>query len=62
MSKFHPLKVAAVKRETRDAVALTFEIPTTLAPQFRFDAGQHVTLRAMIDMSGVMPLPAAKPT
>ena len=49
MSKFHPLKVAAVKRETRDAVALTFEIPTTLAPQFRFDAGQHVTLRATID-------------
>ena len=49
MSKFHPLKVAAVKRETRDAVALTFEIPTTLAPQFRFDAGQHVTLRTTID-------------
>ena len=49
MSKFHPLKVAAVKRETRDAIALTFEIPTTLAPQFRFDAGQHVTLRATID-------------
>jgi len=49
MSKFHPLKLAAVKRETRDAVALTFEIPPTLAPQFRFDAGQHVTLRATID-------------
>ena len=49
MSKFHPLRLAAVKRETRDAVALTFEIPATLAQQFRFDAGQHVTLRATID-------------
>jgi ring-1,2-phenylacetyl-CoA epoxidase subunit PaaE len=49
MSKFHPLRVAAVKRETRDAVALTFEIPPELAQQFHFDAGQHVTLRATID-------------
>ena len=27
MSKFHPLKVASVARETRDAVALTFDVP-----------------------------------
>ncbi len=49
MSKFHPLRLAAVEPETRDAVALTFEIPPALAQQFRFDAGQHVTLRATID-------------
>ena len=49
MSKFHPLRLATVKRETRDAVALTFEIPPALAPHFRFAAGQHVTLRATID-------------
>ena len=48
MSKFHPLKLAAVERETRDAVALTFEVPAELAPQFRFEAGQHLTLRAAI--------------
>jgi ring-1,2-phenylacetyl-CoA epoxidase subunit PaaE len=49
MSKFHPLKLAAVERETRDAVALTFAVPPELAPHFRFEAGQHLTLRAAID-------------
>jgi len=49
MSKFHPLKLAAVERETRDAIALTFDVPPALAPQFRFDAGQHLTVRAKID-------------
>ena len=49
MSKFHPLKVAAIARETRDAVALTFEVPTRLQETFRFIQGQHLTLRADID-------------
>ena len=49
MSKFHPLKLAVVERETREAVALTFAVPPELAPAFRFDAGQHVTVRATID-------------
>ena len=48
MSKFHPLTLAAVERETRDAVALTFAVPQELAPAFRFEAGQHVTVRATI--------------
>ena len=48
MSKFHPLKVATVERETRDAVALTFAVPPDLAAAFRFEAGQHVTIRARI--------------
>ena len=49
MSKFHSLTVAKVERETRDAIALTFDVPPALAPQFRFAAGQHVTVRATID-------------
>jgi ring-1,2-phenylacetyl-CoA epoxidase subunit PaaE len=49
MSKFHPLKVASVKRETRDAIALTFDVPTALRDAFRFVQGQHLTLRADID-------------
>ncbi len=48
MSKFHPLKVAAVARETRDALALTFEVPPALKETFRFVQGQHLTLRADI--------------
>jgi ring-1,2-phenylacetyl-CoA epoxidase subunit PaaE len=49
VSKFHPLQVAKVERETRDAVAVTFDVPGALAPQFRFEAGQHLTVRATID-------------
>ena len=48
MSKFHPLAVAKVERETRDAVALTFAVPSALAGAFRFEAGQHLTVRAAI--------------
>src|SRR6266568_2708958 len=49
MSKFHPLTIATVARETRDAVALTFAVPDELRDTFRFVQGQHVTLRAMVD-------------
>src|SRR5437870_13194563 len=49
MSKFHPLPVASVARETRDAVALTFAVPDALRDTFRFVQGQHLTLRAEID-------------
>jgi ring-1,2-phenylacetyl-CoA epoxidase subunit PaaE len=49
MSKFHPLTVATVTRETRDAIALTFEVPPELREAFRFVHGQHLTLRADID-------------
>jgi len=48
LSKFHPLKVAHVARETRDAVALTFEVPPALKEAFNFVQGQHLTLRADI--------------
>jgi ring-1,2-phenylacetyl-CoA epoxidase subunit PaaE len=48
MSKFHRLVVAKVERETRDAVAITFAVPAALAEDFRFAAGQHLTLRADI--------------
>ena len=48
MSKFHPLRVAALERETRDAVAITFDVPPQLRDQFRYAQGQHLTLRATI--------------
>ncbi len=48
MSKFHPLRVARVERETRDAIAITFDVPDRLREQFRYQQGQHLTLRAAI--------------
>jgi ring-1,2-phenylacetyl-CoA epoxidase subunit PaaE len=49
MSKFHPLTVASVKHETRDAIAVTFDVPANLQDAFQYQQGQHLTLRAMID-------------
>jgi ring-1,2-phenylacetyl-CoA epoxidase subunit PaaE len=48
VSKFHPLAVSKVERETRDAVAITLDVPPALTEAFRFAAGQHLTLRADI--------------
>jgi len=48
MSKFHPLQVESVERETRDAVAITFAIPEALRAQYQFKQGQHLTLRASL--------------
>lgn len=38
------LRVAAVDRLTDDAVALTLDVPPSLAEEFTFVAGQHVTI------------------
>ncbi len=48
MGKFHPLPILRVDRETRDAVAITFDVPDALREQFRWQPGQHLTLRARI--------------
>jgi ring-1,2-phenylacetyl-CoA epoxidase subunit PaaE len=48
MSKFHALAVAKVERETRDAIAITFDVPPALREAFRFEPGQHLTLRTRI--------------
>jgi ring-1,2-phenylacetyl-CoA epoxidase subunit PaaE len=49
LSKFHSLTIADVARETRDAVAITFDVPPSLKDAFRFLQGQHLTLRADVD-------------
>lgn len=43
---FHPLRVASVDRLTDDAVAVTFDVPPELRADFRFRAGQHLTVRS----------------
>jgi ring-1,2-phenylacetyl-CoA epoxidase subunit PaaE len=46
---FELLTVAAVDRLTDDAVALTFDVPAELADRYRFRAGQHLTLRRVVE-------------
>lgn len=47
--RFHDLVVTAKEPLTADAVALTFAVPDDLAAVFRFEPGQHLTLRATVD-------------
>ena len=49
MSKFFPLKIKDVIRETEQAVSLEFEIPEDLKQEFSFTAGQYITIRTQID-------------
>ncbi|ANQ83398.1 1,2-phenylacetyl-CoA epoxidase subunit PaaE [Azoarcus olearius] len=47
--RFHPLKVAEVRRETADSVSLRFEVPADLAADYRFVQGQHLNLKAVVN-------------
>jgi ring-1,2-phenylacetyl-CoA epoxidase subunit PaaE len=49
MTKFYPLTVADVRRETRDAIVLTLDVPQEHREAFRFEPGQYLTLRTNID-------------
>jgi ring-1,2-phenylacetyl-CoA epoxidase subunit PaaE len=47
--KFHPLVITHRHAVADDAFALTFGIPAALRDEFRFRAGQHLALRALVD-------------
>ena len=47
--RFHRLAVKNLRRETSDAVSLTFAIPDELKDDYRFSPGQYLTLRTVMD-------------
>ncbi len=47
--QLYPLNVAETKRETNDALSITFTIPSELAEAFAFAAGQYITLELEIN-------------
>lgn len=47
--RFHALTVADIRRETDDAVSIAFAVPEPLREDYRFAAGQYLTLKATID-------------
>jgi ring-1,2-phenylacetyl-CoA epoxidase subunit PaaE len=47
--RFHCLAVSDLRRETPDAVSMTFSIPNELAGDYRFLPGQYLTLRTTMD-------------
>lgn len=47
--RFHRLRVADVTHETDHAVSVAFEVPAALAADYRFEPGQYLTLRSIVD-------------
>ncbi|WP_291858512.1 1,2-phenylacetyl-CoA epoxidase subunit PaaE [Bradyrhizobium sp.] len=47
--RFHKLAVNDLRRESMDAVSMTFSIPRELADDYRFAPGQYLTLRTTMD-------------
>lgn len=54
---FHRLRVEAVEPLTEDAVGVTFAVPEQLRAAYRFQAGQHLTVR-LVDPAGPTGAPA----
>jgi len=49
MSTFHKLTVEEIKIETADAVSILFTVPTHLKENFKFKAGQYITLKTTLN-------------
>lgn len=49
MAKFHSIKVGDVYKETKDCSVVSFDIPEALKPEFQYNQGQHLTLKAIIE-------------
>src|SRR5258705_7669552 len=47
--RFHRLAVNDLRRESPDAVSITFAIPSELADDYSFTPGQYLTLRTTMD-------------
>ncbi len=49
MKKFHPLRVAAKRHETRDSICIALDVPQHLRPEFDFQPGQHLPVQVSLD-------------
>lgn len=49
MSDFHKLEVEAIYKETSDTSVVTFRVPDALKNDFKFQQGQHLTLKAILN-------------
>ena len=47
--RFHRLAISDLRRETPDAISLTFSIPKELTQDYRFSPGQYLTLRTKME-------------
>ena len=47
--RFHTLTISRVEKQTKDAVAITLDVPADIQPVFLYKPGQHVTVRAVVN-------------
>ena len=47
--RYNALRVKRIVAETDDAKSIVFDVPSSLAPAYRYTSGQFVTLRVVID-------------
>ena len=53
MKQMYPLLVSEIKRDTANAVIISFEVPDELKNIFQFEAGQYLTLETVINQKKV---------
>lgn len=49
MSQFHTLNIKDITRQTDQCVSITFDVPDHLKEDYKFKAGQYITLKTDID-------------
>ncbi len=49
MPVFHALTIANIRRETDDTISIAFDVPPDLQAEYRYNAGQYLTLKAVIN-------------
>ena len=49
MAQFHKLSINKIHRETSKSITIGFDIPENLIPNFKFKAGQYITLKTEIN-------------
>jgi len=47
--RFHPIRIKSLQKETSNAITICLEVPEDLLQDFSFDAGQHLTVKALVD-------------
>ena len=47
--KFHSLQIKNIRKETKSCVSINFDIPAEFKADFRYQSGQYLTLRSMIN-------------
>src|SRR5688500_12124962 len=49
MAKFYKLRIADVRKETKDSVSIAFDVPSDLKQEYAYKQGQYLTLKLHVN-------------